>query len=355
MKKFWIIGVALLTLVSFFMTGCDSDGDGGGSSSSSGSIDCNCEDKPIIEDDGLVFTFEKRIIKKPSNVSVFFKVETDTGEPVPNLVAEDFKIFENDSQISSFESQQAIMPKPEDFSHHTLLVLDLSGSVLGSESLTKLKNAAQGFITAVTDASVNNDIYLSVKWFDGAARLHSLVDFTNKSEKLIAGIDSISEDISNDPSTNLYGAIIEGIDIVEKITNTPDAVNSGAVVIFTDGKDQASRKTRDEAFDAVMDAEDHIKIYTIGLGGEIDETVLKSVGKDGFAFASDFAELVPKFKEIAVQINKEVNSHYLLEYCSPKRNGEHTLKIEVEDGEQSGSLTTCFCAGGFEGGCEISE
>ena len=127
--------------------------------------------------------------------------------------------------------------------------------------------------------------------------------------------------MSSDNSTNLYGAVIQGIEVAStKLSQTREQneVGSSAVVIFTDGTDQANRNTRGQASEAVKNADRDIAIYTIGLGGEIDETILREIGKTSFVSASNIGELLDKFREIGDLINGKANSYYLLEYCSPK-------------------------------------
>lgn len=52
------------------------------------------------------------------------------------------------------------------------------------------------------------------------------------------------------------------------------------------------------------------------------------------------------------------NRFYVLEYCSPRRSGTHTLKVVAtldspRDGQLVGSLSGQFDATGFSSGCEL--
>lgn len=344
----WVMVIALF---GGFCIGC-----GGGSSDDDGG--CNCDRTPTLEESGLTLSLANQEEKTPANVSVLFKVETENGNPLTDLEAGDFKIFEDGSLISEYESQQAILPKPGKFKSNTLLLLDLSGSVLESDSLSVLRNAVRSFVNEMMpaeEAENYEEIEMGIWWFDGASDIHQLVPFTTSSEELIAGIDTIDRDISSDSSTNLHGAIIQGINKIEDLTGKENSkVSVGSLVIFTDGEDQADRRSEEDALNAVNNSDKDISIYTIGLGGEIDESTLKAFGRDDFVFADNIQELVPKFEDIANDIREDVRSYYLLEYCSPKRNGSHDLKISVTSNGLSGSITTCFCAEGFKGGCEIS-
>ncbi len=346
-----IFGVLLLVLI----WGCSSGGDDPAPSG-----DCYCDFTSWTDSSAaLNITFEKQTVAKPANVSVLFKVQTKDGTPVPGLLATDFTVYENDALISQYESQQAIIPKPGQFKSHIMLLLDLSGSILNSDSLTKVKQASKSFISAVMpDSGAENfgAIDMGIYWFDGAADIHQLVSsFITDKNFLLSSIDGINENITKDASTNLYGAVVSGIDKVKKtIDSSQQFVSVGSLVMFTDGTDQAGRLRKEDALNAVNNAAKTISVYAIGLGGEIDETVLKGIGKNGFVFAQDLEELVPKFEQIAGKIKDDVNSHYLLQYCSPKRKASHTLKLVAKSKELIGTLKTCFCATGFEGGCKVT-
>ncbi len=94
-------------------------------------------------------------------------------------------------------------------------------------------------------------------------------------------------------------------------------------------------------------------MFTIGLGGEIDQEVLKSFGKDGFELAEDSLALNETFLAVAERLEAESNSYYVLEYCSPKRSGQHTLELRAIYEDMFGSFETEFSAEGFTGGCSV--
>src|SRR5579871_4102449 len=81
-------------------------------------------------------------VQKPSNVAVYFTVDTAQGDPVPGLTAEQFHIYEDGKIVSPFESKQTILNPEVAAMHYTLLLVDLSGSVTQSGSLPALDDAA---------------------------------------------------------------------------------------------------------------------------------------------------------------------------------------------------------------------
>ncbi|GIV58561.1 MAG: hypothetical protein KatS3mg043_2040 [Rhodothermaceae bacterium] len=299
--------------------------------------------------------------RPPANVSLLFKVDTEDGAPVPGLQPANFDIFENEQLVSRFESRQSIVPKARQFRFTVALLLDLSGSIVASESLEPLKAAARSFVEATLFARDDpryGEIEMGIWWFDGQAELVPLVGVTSDPDLLLAGIEDITADLPKDNSTNLYGAVVQGIDQIDQrleVLVREQIIAAGTVVLFTDGTDQASRVPRSEAMTAVRRAGPDVSIYAIGLGGEIDEATLTEIGRDGFVAASRIDDLLPRFQEIAGFIRDEANSYYLLEYCSPKRSGEHELTVRVTDGTAVGLLATRFEANEFTAGCTVSQ
>jgi len=310
----------------------------------------------------LVPSIQDQFTTLPGKVSVFFKVSDNEGNPVPGLTAENFTIYEqgrNDdcfNTISTSESQARISPNSQIFSNNSLLVLDLSNSVLSS-SLAELKSATTSFVANVMPTTTQESFKMAIYWFDGENELHLLNPLTAEKEELIAAIDSITDDISNDPSTDLYGAVIKSTDIATELLNAStqgDKIGAASIIIFTDGTDQASRFTQDAAQKKVDAANPNIAFFTIGLGSEIDTQILTDIGKTFSVFASNKEELETTFNDISFRVSEQANSFYLFEYCSPKRDGsgENNLAIQVQQGSRQGAVQTKFNATGFTGGCE---
>src|SRR5690606_36083600 len=167
------------------------------------------------------------------------------------------------------------------FNNNTILVLDLSNSVLSS-SLTELKSATVSFIENVMPVNNTESFKMAIYWFDGEDKLHSLNPLTHVKQDLITAVEGITNDISKDPSTDLYGAVIKATDVAEKLlreSTTNGRIGAASVVIFTDGTDQASRYTQNAAVKKVTEANKNIAYFSIGLGSEIDADILSKLGK----------------------------------------------------------------------------
>lgn len=315
-----------------------------------------------LGENDLILSIQDKFTTLPGKVSVFFKVSDSSGNPVSGLTADQFTIYEqgrNDdcfNTISTSESFARISPNSQIFNNNTLLVLDLSNSVL-SNSLNELKSASVSFVNNVMPATTEDSFKMAIYWFDGEDELHLLQPLTSIKDELTLAIEGITEDISNDPSTDLYGAVIKSTGIAEGLladARANSTISAASVVIFTDGTDQASRYSESDALSKVQDADLNISFFTIGLGGEIDAEVLDEIGRTFSVFAGNKEELETTFNDISFRVSERANSFYLFEYCTPKRDGSGTnnLAIQVTDGSRQGAVQTDFSANGFTGGCQ---
>ncbi len=309
-------------------------------------------------DGRLVFTqLSETQTSAPSKISIRFKLDDRDGQPIPGLTEANFNIYEQTQSnsclqpISEFEALRSIQREQRSFIQHTLILLDLSGSVITFQE--ELKAATRTLINEIdpTESSLNK---IGVWWFDGAADLHELIAPTFNKESILESIDKIKTDLSKDNSTNLYGAVASIAQKANMIMEANSGVSGVSVVLFTDGKDRANRVSKQNAYDAVNESNSAISFFTVGLGSEINKNDLEQFGRDRFVNISKVNELSATFQEIASFVQAESNSYYLLEYCSPIRNGaNNVLIVEAVQGDNKGYLESNFDATGFEGGCEL--
>lgn len=290
-------------------------------------------------------------VQKPSNVVVFFSVTEPGGKPAGGLMADAFRIYEDEGFISPFESKQTILNPEVAVSHHALLLIDLSGSITESGSTPELIRASSSFADRMLRSGHTE---LAVYGFDGAADLHRVVDFTKNSARVRSSIESLSGFKPRDPSTNLNGAVVKGLQMLEKKAATgKQPIRFATLVVFTDGTDRAHRVTAAQMYNALRDAA--VNVYAIGVGQEISPGDLSQLGTSGYAKANDPTRLAAAFEKIAAEIEGEARKFYLFSYCSPARAGKHTLRIEANKGDLRGSLRYDFDAEGFRAPCDPNQ
>lgn len=307
----------------------------------------------------------------PSRVSLLFKVDTCAGEPVSGLDAQAFELQEDGHTVSQFESQQRVSSQGEQFQFDSVVLLDLSGSVLRSGDFKSLQDAAKRYLSQVLAVGGGSQ-RIALMTFDGRERPQVVVDFTSNEAQLVAGLQSLStvECSSSvqcagfsdhrtcagwrcvDDSTNLNGAVISTLDVLEgRLAQTDVPWRDAALVLFTDGTDQAGRVSTQAVLERAKKT--HVHLFSVALGAEVDTTTLTVLGRDG-AFTSARAEqLATAFESVASRVASLANRFYRLEYCSPKRSGTHTLKVIAHSGALLGGLSREFSADGFQSGCEL--
>jgi hypothetical protein len=303
---------------------------------------------------GLKLTPIKNTQQKPSNVAVYFKVETSSGDPVGGLAADSFRIYEDDGLISQYESKQTILNPEVAASHYTLLLIDMSGSVSESGNADSVVEAATTFAERVGKLQK-----VAVYTFDGSADIHPIVPFTTAPEQVKEAIKGLSKYKPQDPSTNLNGAVVKGLDeLDDALSHAEHPMRFGTLVVFTDGTDRAARVSEEDMKKAMKDDKhEGYGVFAIGLGAEIKKEQLDTIGRDGTAMAADKNAVVQAFDQIGQKIEAATRAYYLLSYCSPARAGKHIVKIEAvfkddKGNSTTGSLQRDFDATGFTSGCD---
>lgn len=283
--------------------------------------------------------------KKPNNVWVFFTVQ-DGKDPVGGLTEEDFVISEDGEVVSKFESKQTIQNPEVAAVMYTMLLLDMSGSITDSGQAGALVDAAKEFAEKVGKTQK-----VGVYIFDGSEKIHSVVPFTEAQGSVQGGLEGLRNYKPKDPSTNLHGAVIEGLRTLKtELDKDKKPLKFGTLVVFSDGTDRAARVTRDQMKDEIgKDEYDDYELFAIGVGAEIEKANLGDIGRDGTELAQDQTKVKEVFDKVANKIEAHTKRFYLLSYCTPARKGEHEVTIEAKrkQPEGSGSLTYKFTADGF--------
>jgi hypothetical protein len=297
---------------------------------------------------GLKLQMVDHSVHKPSNVAVYFTVETRKGEPVANLTPQDFRIYEDRQPVSILESKQTILNPEVAAIHYTLLLIDMSGSVVDSGDMPALIQAASTFGDRVGPYQK-----VAVYTFDGSPHLTGVVPFGGN---VRAGVSSLGNRRPRDPSTNLNGAVIEGIRVLgQQMEHAPVPLRFGTLVVFTDGTDRAHRASEDDVMKSLDSAGPMFDTYVIGAGQEVDAKQLSRIGRSGTFASQNRADVQAGFDEISARIEAASKKYYLLSYCSPSRAGEHEVEVEANGAGSSGRLAYRFNANGFGPNCDPNQ
>jgi hypothetical protein len=295
---------------------------------------------------GLKLQLVDASVKKPSNVAVYFTVDTRSDQPVANLKPEDFRIFEDKQPVSILESKQTILQPEVAAIHYTLLLVDMSGSVVDSGDMPALVQAAGTFAERVGPYQK-----VAIYSFDGSPHLTPVVNFGGNVK---SGVNVLASRRPRDPSTNLNGAVIEGVRVLtQQMEHAPVPLRFGTLVVFTDGTDRAHRASAEDVGKSLDGA--GFETYVIGVGQEVDSKQLQAIGRSGTFASQNRGDIQRGFDEIGARIEASSKRFYLLSYCSPSRAGTHEVEIEAVAQGTSGRLTYQFNANGFGPNCDPNQ
>lgn len=291
---------------------------------------------------GLRLTLVEAAHQQPSNVAMFFTVDTRDGEPLAGLTAADFRIYEDGQLVSPDESKQTIVNREVAAEHYTLLLVDMSGSVTESDDVPLIVGAAREFAS-----SLEGYQQVAVYAFDGSEDIHRIQPFARSA----SGIDRLGSFRARDPSTNLHGAVVKATQELDAALERSRAqLRFGTIVVFTDGTDRASRMSLSDARGALDDS--GYDVFAIGVGNEIDEGTLSRIGYNGYVLVQDSSAVAQAFQAVSERILGYTRRFYLLSYCSPARAGRHEVTVEAVGPEgDTGSVSYAFDAEGFGPNC----
>lgn len=316
----------------------------------------------VEDDDGLTGLDEVNVTVKKGNAQILgfvdlgtategesvvttaFKVlNKSTGEAVANLEIDTFKLLEDGSLVTKFESFKDLEPVETIPTHYyTVLAVDISESITADE-LEQVKNAAKALIVdpITGESNLIGGQKVAIYTFDG--NITRLIDFSPWKNDLLAAIEGIR---SGGPSTNLYGAIVQGMDDwVDSFSLS--SISYGTMIVITNGNDNTGVNTVTQAEQAVS----HNSLYILPIGKEIDLSLMESIAGSNHVYpVENIDKLEVVFSRVVDEIRNFRDGMYLLHYASPKRGGLHNVDISIEGNSNSESdsrISTTFNADGF--------
>jgi len=258
-------------------------------------------------------------------VNIFCSVwDKNTNSFVTNLTREDFTVLE-DNQKQEIRN----------FNRETNLPLTLSLLVDTSQSVApKLKFEQEAAISFFQSVLKDKDRAMLVEFDSGVTLVQ---DFTNDPNKMSKQIKSLRAA----GGTALYDAIYLACD--EKLIRE---TGRKAIVILSDGEDQSSKLTFDQALEMALKAEATIFSISVNRGGFFGvgdtrngDRVLKQLADEtgGRAY---FPFKVEDLDDSFRQINQELRSQYNIGYLSnnTKRDGTYR-KVEIKIAEKGLKLS----------------
>jgi VWFA-related protein len=266
-------------------------------------------------DDTSVTTIRKRV----DEVNVIFTVTDKHGRYVKDLRKNDFRVLDDrepQAQVVSFSSETNLPLRVG-------LLIDASNSVRDRFKFEQA--AAIEFLNQIIRPNYDKAFTIG---FDTTPEVTQ--DFTDNTEALSKGVRMLRPG----GGTAMYDALYYACR--DKLTKTKDTGSvRRAIILLTDGEDNQSHVTREEAIEMAQRAE--VIVYTISTnisgmkshGDKVLERIADATG--GRAF---FPFKVEDVTDAFTQIQDELRSQYALSYrpTDLKRDGAfHSIEILAEN------------------------
>jgi Ca-activated chloride channel homolog len=283
-------------------------------SASAASTPTTAADAPASTNDAL-----ETFVVKVNEVNVIFTVVDKRGRFVRDLKREDFKFLDNNrppEQIRGFSSQT-------DLPLRVGLLVDASNSI--RDRFKFEQEAAIEFLNTIVRPKSDLAFVLG---FDSTAEVTQ--DFTNDTEDLSKGVRQLRPG----GGTAMYDAVYYACRDKLLKDNTSRYATRRAVILISDGEDNQSRVTREEAVEMAQRAE--VIVYAISTnisgtrlrGDKVLERFADATGGRVF-FPFKLQDVADAFSEI----QSELRSQYAVAYKPSefKMDGQfRTIAIEAE-------------------------
>jgi VWFA-related protein len=228
-------------------------------------------------------------------VELYTTVLDRAGRPVEGMEQKDFTVTEDGTrqEIARFE-------RVTDLPIHATVALDVSASMEGS--VAQAREAALQFL----QETIRPKDRASVVLFNDRPTLTT--KFTSDHTKLAGGLAGIKAE----RGTALYDTIVFTLYYNNGIKG------QRAVLVLSDGKDEGSRFSYEDAIEYARRA--GVTIYMIGLGEDVEKKKMEKIAEEtgGRFFQAGSAD---QLAGIYATIEKELRSKYLIAYQSTNTSG----------------------------------
>ncbi len=242
-------------------------------------------------------------------VTLFASVTKD-GVPLKGLGAGDFRVREDEID------QEPITVVPKLTPLNAVVALDTSGSM--KQRMADAQSAAKSFIKLLSPEDK-----VQVLSF---AREVKILAADGRRESAEAAVDAVAAR----GDTALFDALYAS---VEMLKDTP---GRKAVTLLSDGADddgagkQLSKHSVEDALRLAREV--NVPIYTVGVGTELDEAVLKKVAAETGG-ANLITPQPEQLKELYAKIGEQLAGQYSIQYTSslPGDGSGHRVQLKHKD------------------------
>ncbi len=282
--------------------------------------------------------------QRPANVALYLSVKDKLGQPVGGLALANFRVYEDKKLISETKGKRALLDTGIASSRSSLLLIDLSGPMVDSEDLPELAKTVGQFVDKV--GAIQS---VAVGVFDGGDEVAPIFGFGAKIDTAKV-VDAIRKFRPRSRTTNLNGAVFQGLgSLKEQLGQATTNEKGASLVLFTDRGDLAHSVNPSVLEQALKDTP--VDVYVIATGEKVSRPEIAAIGHSGIFISNDPKAFKKGFEQVTAKLATASDGRYIFSYCTPKRRGDHKLKLVVAVPGDTGELTYEFSADSFKAGC----
>src|SRR5438552_12978574 len=97
--------------------------------------------------------------------------------------------------------------------------------------------------------------------------------------------------------------------------------------------------------------ESPVGVYGIATGEKVSRPEIAAIGHSGIFISDDPKAFKKGFDQVTAKLATASDGRYIFSYCTPKRKGDHKLRLEIAVPGDTGDLSYEFSAESFKAGC----
>jgi VWFA-related protein len=255
-------------------------------------------------------------------VELRLRALTHHGVPVKGLRPADVGVWQDDARIASADLDLRTLAQTGQ-GMSVVLAIDASGTMRG-DAFARAKDGALALLERLQPAD-----RVAVVTFAEDVRVAAGFELSRPETRQAIG--ALESALARSQHTFLYDGAAKAVELIRAGRDLPRAA---FVVLFSDGRDGGSDKTRDAVIARAVGAGDEprVLIFSIGyarFGGEgLDEMKRLAEGTGGdFMQAESMVHLRDFFDAIAVQMMES----YVVRFPTALDGAEHRLRVEIDE------------------------
>lgn len=253
-------------------------------------------------------------------VDLYLRVLSEFGAPIKGLQATDIEVWEDDAQIPA---EELVINSLDTTGRGitAVLAIDASGTMRG-EPFLKAREAAMAFVE-----QLRPEDRVAVLTF--AEDINEVSRFSAQRAETRDALENLEIDLERSRHTLLYDGAFRAIDMIR---TSPDIPRRAFVILFSDGKDDGSDRTREDVLREAMgrEGDSHILNFAVGYarfgGAGLEEMRALAEGTGGEYQQAASVEDVGDFFDL---VAKQMTQSYLVTYPSDMDGEPHNIRVTL--------------------------